>query len=121
MMRQIDSFVNGTMVPFVPYIYESSPLMGKTQLHDAKSRTLSFILLICNPIGDERGVIQGSRCRLVPALRFCHAEPKAVAGVNVTWYLKSMNCAHKISRVVQISHLARLNPRSLQGIRLLLG
>ena len=61
-----------------------------------------IILIICNPIGDERGVIQGSRCRLVSALRFRHAEPKAVAGVNVGWYLKSMNCVHKISWFVQI-------------------
>ena len=53
---------------------------------------------------------------MVPALRFRHAEPKAVAGVNVTWYLKSMNCAHKISRVVQILPLGQAEPKLVIGI-----
>ena len=52
---------------------------------------------------------------MVSALRFRHAEPKAVAGVNVTWYLKSMNCAHKISRVVQILPLGQAEPKVVAG------
>ena len=55
--------MNDTLVPFVLYTYESSLLMGETQLHDAKSGTLKIllkdnILIICNPIGDVSCFVQ---------------------------------------------------------------
>ena len=52
---------------------------------------------------------------MVPALRFRHAEPKAVAGVNVTWYFEVYELCSQISRVVQILAHGQAEPKVVAG------